>query len=222
MESSDARVVDVFIVGRVQLYQQGLAQALSRNARLRVVGVAATHEDALARMRGLRPRPGVALVDIGPGLEWDGLRRLDAALGEVAFVALGVADTDADVIACAETGVAGFVTRDTSLDGLVATILAVAQGGARCSPRATAALMRRVAGVAGQDAPGPRTARLTPRERQIVALIDRGLSNKQIAYELKIELATVKNHVHSILDKLRVERRGAAAAAVRRQGAIGG
>ena len=56
---------------------------------------------------------------------------------------------------------------------------------------------------------------LPPREREIVALIDRGLSNKEIAGELHIELATVKNHVHSVLDKLQVRRRGAAAAAIR-------
>ena len=118
-------------------------------------------------------------------------------------------------LACAEAGVAAFVTRDTSLDGLTATLECVAQGGARCSPRATAALLRRLASLADGRPPATRGAQLTPREREILTLIDQGRSNKQIARQLQIQLATVKNPVHSVLEKLQVERRGAAAAAMR-------
>jgi DNA-binding NarL/FixJ family response regulator len=69
--------------------------------------------------------------------------------------------------------------------------------------------------MAGGNPADPDPQRLTRRESEVVALIDRGLSNKQIAAELNLSLATVKNHVHSILDKLNVARRGEAAAAVR-------
>jgi DNA-binding CsgD family transcriptional regulator len=72
-----------------------------------------------------------------------------------------------------------------------------------------------MAAIAQARRPEPRHGQLTQREHEVVALIDRGLSNKQIARELQIELATVKNHVHSALEKLHVERRGAAAAAMR-------
>jgi two-component system, NarL family, nitrate/nitrite response regulator NarL len=91
----------------------------------------------------------------------------------------------------------------------------VADGGGRCSAQATAALVRRLTVLADRRRPEARRAALTPREREIVMLIDRGMSNKQIARELHIELATVKNHVHSVLEKLHVERRGAAAAVMR-------
>lgn len=159
--------------------------------------------------------PRVAILDIGVDAGLMGVRRLRAALRDVSVVALAIEDTDESVVAWAEAGVAGFVTRDTPLEGLMNTVECVAGGGTQCSPRATAALLRRLAELSNRGGSGPRAALLTPREREIVALIDRGLSNKEIASELHIELATVKNHVHSVLEKLQVDRRGAAAAAVR-------
>ena len=120
-------LIDVFIVAAVRLYQQGLARALSDDRRCRVVGAAGNHEVALERIFPMRPLPAGALIDVAadPGLE--GARLLNAGLTGVAVVAVAVADTDEDAIACAETGVAGFVTRDTSLDGLIATVKCVAQ-----------------------------------------------------------------------------------------------
>ena len=159
--------------------------------------------------------PQVLILDIGLGASLSGARKVRAALPEVSLVALVIEDTDESVVAWAEAGVAGFVTRDTPLEGLMNTVECVAAGGTQCSPRATAAVLRRLAELSSRRGSGPRTVQLTPREREIVALIDRGLSNKQIASELHIEIATVKNHVHSVLEKLQVARRGAAAAAVR-------
>ena len=207
--------VDVFIVAGVRLYRQGLASALNGDDRFRVVGTAVGLTDGLAEMTRLDPSPAVALLDIGIGPGLVSARHLREALPEVQLVALSLDDKDETVVALAEAGVAGFVTSDTSLDGLMTTVECVARGGSRCSPRATAALVRRLATLAQDRRPESRGDQLTPRERQIVALIDRGLSNKEIATELHIELATVKNHVHSVLDKLQVRRRGAAAAAIR-------
>jgi two-component system, NarL family, nitrate/nitrite response regulator NarL len=207
--------IDVFIVAEVRLYRQGLTQALNDDPRFRVTGSAGDHAEALREMMRLESLPKVAILDTGLGAGRGGARRLHELLPEVHLVALAVEDTDESVVAWAEAGVAGFVTRDTSLDGLMNTVESVASGETQCSPRATAALLRRLAELSNGRGSGPRTAQLTPREREIVALIDRGLSNKQIARELHIELATVKNHVHSVLEKLQVDRRGAAAAAVR-------
>ena len=209
------RPIDVFVVAGVRLYQQGLVHALSGDRRFRVVGTAAGHAEGLVRMASLNPRPMVALLDIGAGPGLASARQLRAALPEVRLIALAIDDTEEGVIAWAEAGVAGFVTRDTSLEELTATVETVAQGDTRCSDRAAATLLRRVAFLAERRGRPTPDAPLTPREREIVALIDHGLSNKQIARELHIELATVKNHVHSILQKLQVDGRGAAAAAVR-------
>ena len=208
--------IRVFILARVRLYEEGLAQVLSADPRFLVCGTAATHDDGVRRMLSLAQAPDVAMLDLGLMSGVASARQLRVVLPEVRVIALSISDTEEDVIAWAEAGVAGFVTHDTQLEEVLSTVECVARGGARCSPTAAAALLRRVAALA-EHRFDRRQARLTPREREVVTLIDRGLSNKQIARELQIELATVKNHVHSILDKLRVERRGAAAALLRGQ-----
>lgn len=212
---SCAPATDVFIVAGMRLYRQGLRDALAADPRFRVVGAAADPAEGRSRMAALHPRPAVAVLDVGGGPGLASVRWLRAELPEVRLVALVTDETAESVVAWAEAGVAGFVTPDTSLEGLMATVECVAQGGAHCSPQATAALMHRLATIAQARRPAARDSQLTEREREVVALIDRGLSNKQIARELQIQLATVKNHVHSVLEKLQVERRGAAAAAVR-------
>ncbi len=107
------------------------------------------------------------------------------------------------------------MTREASLEELVEVVESVARGESLLAPRIGALLLRRVAEAAGHKRAPTAAGRLTPRELQVVGLIDEGLSNKQIAARLSIELATVKNHVHSILEKLEVERRAEAAARVR-------
>ena len=119
-------------------------------------------------------------------------------------------------MACAEAGVAGFVTRDQSLADAVGVVESVTCGESACSPRTAAALLRRVAVLSGQRKPPEPPVGLTLRERQIAGLIARGRSNKEIARELSIEVSTVKNHVHHMLEKLGVAGRAEAAARVRR------
>jgi DNA-binding NarL/FixJ family response regulator len=234
--SDASRPIGLFIIAGVRLYREGLAQTLAGDSRFCVIGTAATHEEGCRALTSVGTRPDVVLIDAGGGSDGAGggsniagVRLLRAAVPDVPLVALAIEDNDDDVVAWAEAGVSGLVTPNTALEGLMATIESVARGDARCSPRATAALFRRVAALAGQhlrgaasagltagsgEPDGPRS-RLTPREREVIALIDRGLSNKQIASQLHIELATVKNHVHAILEKLHVERRGEAAAVAR-------
>ena len=84
-----------------------------------------------------------------------------------------------------------------------------------CSPRLVAIMFRQLAVLAGPVRHDADAAQLTGREREIVQFIDEGLSNKEIARLLSIEVSTVKNHVHNILDKLQVTRRGEAAARLR-------
>src|SRR5690606_5745579 len=97
---------------------------------------------------------------------------------------------------------------------------AVTRGESPCSPRIAAMLLRRLASGAARQADADGQD-LTPREREVLGLIARGLSNKQIAAQLCIEVPTVKNHVHRILEKLAVRRRSDAAAWLRRRHAVG-
>jgi two-component system nitrate/nitrite response regulator NarL len=186
---------------------------LGRHERFKVVALAADHSAALERSRELQP--DIIFLDVSMP---DGLRLihdLHMVVPDAAVVATAVAETDGEIVACAEAGVAGFVTRDQSLAEAVRVLESVARGESPCSPRTAAALLRRVAVLSAQRKPPGPPDGLTPRENQIAGLIARGRSNKEIARELCIEISTVKNHVHHMLEKLGVRGRAEAAARVR-------
>ena len=140
---------------------------------------------------------------------------ISAAQMRVKVVAFSVAETEDEVCECAEAGIAGYVPRNGSKEDLIAAVENAVRGEVLCSPRVAASLFRRLAARVQTTRLRPPEAALTSREQDIIALIDRGLSNKEIARQLKISLPTVKNHVHNILEKLQVRRRGAAAALLR-------
>lgn len=202
----------VLVVGDVRIYRDGLAEVLARETGVEIVGTAAGQAEVDDGVRKLRP--DVVLLDTAMAGAIETIRSV-ATMGTGAqVVALGVPEREREVLDCAEAGVAGYVTRAASLADLVAAVAGVARGEVLCSPRMAAALLRRVAALAAERTPAAE-ALLTRRELEIVELIDAGLSNKEIARRLSIEPATVKNHVHNILEKLKVDRRAQAAALVR-------
>lgn len=205
-------LIEVLLVGDVALHLEGIAVLLARDERLHV-GPPATPADPLDRAAD------VVVVDT-PGPEVLESLRLAARDG-ASIVLLGVPDDEFDAIAFAESGVLGFVEHSASLDDLVTCIVTVAHGQASFPPRIATALLRRVASLASRRAL-PDAASLTGRERQIVQLIAKGLSNKEIAARLCIEVATVKNHVHNILEKLQVRRRADAVTRLRVVEGMGG
>jgi DNA-binding NarL/FixJ family response regulator len=206
-------VIRALVASDIRLYREGLAEGLRSSGRVELVGTAADPAASIAAAGDLAP--DVVLVDLAMTGWEETVRELVATGDEIRVVVLGVREVEDEVLACAEAGVSGYVTREASLDELVDVVESVGRGESLCSPRISALLLRRVTELSGSRRQPDLADRLTPRETQIVELIDEGLSNKQIAGRLSIELATVKNHVHSILEKLQVERRGEAAAQVR-------
>jgi DNA-binding NarL/FixJ family response regulator len=200
----------VFIVADVSVHREGLQELLEREARIQVVGTAPTVPEATAEISELGP--DVVLLDVAGEERVAAITALVHAIPGVKVVACSVPETEHDVIPCAEAGVAACLPRETTLADLTATIERVASGESSASPRVAAMLLRRVATLAERNSP---EANLTAREEEILVLIDDGLSNKQIARRLSIELPTVKNHVHNILEKLHVHRRYEAAARMR-------
>jgi len=199
----------VLIVLAIRLYRDGLAQLLGAQDGFTVVGTESHGSAAAARVELLAP--DVALVEMGiPDLDV-----IAGALSEraspIPLVMMGIADSDSDVLACAERGAAGYVTRDASVEELTMTIRRAANGELICSPRTAGSLIRRLGALAAELKPGPPRAQLTHRESEVAALMRQDLSNKEIATRLSIEVATVKNHVHNVLDKLNVHRRADAA-----------
>jgi two-component system, NarL family, nitrate/nitrite response regulator NarL len=208
-------MIRVLLVSDIRLYREGVEAALVRHGGVDVVGGAAGLRDAL--VLAARNRPNVALVDTTMPDSIAFIRALRNAAPEVQALALTVNEREGEVVACAEAGVSGYVTRESSLDDLVAAISSVVRGEMLCSPRIAATLVRHVATLAATPLAKPPTT-LTGRELEVVALLEEGLSNKEIAGRLLIEAATVKNHVHNILEKLQVHGRSEAAAEVRARG----
>jgi two-component system, NarL family, nitrate/nitrite response regulator NarL len=199
----------VLIVVGIRLYRDGLAQLLGANDGFTVVGTESSCREAAANIDLLTP--DVALVEMGlPDLEVIA-RALADRSAQIPLVVMGIADSDSEVLACAERGAAGFVTRDASMEELTGTIRRAANGELVCSPRTAGSLVRRLGALAAELNVSPHQVRLTRREREVAALMRQDLSNKEIATRLRIEVATVKIHVHNVLDKLQVHRRADAA-----------
>jgi DNA-binding NarL/FixJ family response regulator len=201
------------IVSPVLLCREGLAASLSRDPRMIVV---ATTDPSRAQAKALASAPDAVLLDAtseGSLTLAKQLRRTDQNIVVVGF---GISESAAAAVACAEAGLAGFIDEEGSIDALVSTTLSALRGEFHCSPRVTAQLCERLAALANVKSAGliASANSLTPRERQIASLVSKGLSNKEIALGLRIGPATVKNHVHNILDKLGVRRRAAIAARV--------
>ena len=124
------------------------------------------------------------------------------------LVAFGVPDDEREILAWAEAGVLGCLDRTVALGELVDAIEKVAHSEACCSSAVAATLFRRVSAVARARLVGPETrSPLTPREADILPLVARGLSNKEIAAALSLTVPTVKNHLHRIYRKLGIRRR---------------
>jgi two-component system, NarL family, nitrate/nitrite response regulator NarL len=205
----------VLIAARVRLHHDGMAGLLAHDPRIAVIGTVTGATEALATIAARNP--DVVVVDTALPGSLETIRLIHAACPKVRLVATAVPDRDADVIACAEAGAAGYATRDASAADLRDVIQRASSGEIVCSPRMAAALFLRIATLAAQGKNEPSLSRLTPREHEIVLLIEEGLSNKQIARRLQIELTTVKNHVHHILEKLGVGGRDAVAAWLREE-----
>jgi DNA-binding NarL/FixJ family response regulator len=199
-----AHVLHVLVLAETRLYRDGLAAILGQSGALRVSADNASTRALSARIEDA----DVVVVDAV-----DGPDSIDDRIGgvDVPVVAVGVPDDEDEIVAFAEAGVIGFVERNATLEELLTAIELAAHRQASCSPRVLTTVIRRLAALAGRATQAPAPA-LTARERQIVQLIAEGLSNKEIAHRLCIEVATVKNHVHNILEKLQVNRRDEAVA----------
>jgi RNA polymerase sigma factor (sigma-70 family) len=204
------------VASSLRLLRDGLSDALARSTAIAVVGTASDASRTRTTIADLEP--DLVLLDI----EMPDSLALVHTIHDLApapkIVAFAVSDVDDALVAYIEAGIAGYVTRDGSLTDVVATVESVSRGETIVSPRLAASLFRRLAAQRRRDEVAvaeSAAAQLTSRERQILMLIEQGMANKEIARTLGIELATVKNHVHRVLEKLKVSRRGQAAARLR-------
>jgi len=205
--------VRVLVVEDIRLHRENLVASLANSQGIADAVGTAGGDEAL-RWLGERSFE-VVLLSMATAISWAVCRELVVAAEPARVIAYAVSGCDDEVVACAAAGVSGYVLRDEPQAELIKAVVSAARGDVWCPSRVAAVLMRRMAPNGATPNMSAGTGRLTAREREILALIDDGMSNKEIARKLTIEVRTVKNHVHNLLEKLQVHRRGEAAALLR-------
>ena len=208
----------VIVVSEVRLLGEGLAFALEREPSLSVCGCFGALDDAL---RSLAPlQPDIVLLNTPLRAASDAITRLRAVAPGVKVIALAIDENLEDVVAWAQAGAAGYIPSTAALHDVAPLLADIVRGEQPCAARVAAGLLRRVGDMGPSKGLAAATASPTTptaREMQVLEMISSGLSNKEIARRLNIGLATTKSHVHSLLGKLGLQRRGQAAAWIRAQ-----
>ena len=199
----------MLILSDIRFFREGLAELLKREDKFATIGLAANIDEALAAAAHAVPR--IILIDVGLPDGLSVVPRLRNLSPQPQIVALALAETETAVIAWAEAGVSGYVPRSAALGELVSLLEGIMRGEQACSGNIAAGLLRWISQSPRRGEPHAVTAEPTPltvREEQVVRLISAGLSNKEIARQLKIGVGTTKSHVHNVLGKLELKRRG--------------
>ena len=203
----------VFLADDHAVVREGLKALINSQARMEVVGEAGDGDEAALLVAAVQP--DVVLMDIRmPGVDGlEGTRRISADddLAGVKVIILTTFESDEYVYQAIRAGASGFLVKDTEPADLLQAIRVVARGDALLSPSVTRRLITDLATRPERPPPSDRAlAGLTEREREVLTLIARGLSNGDIAARLFLSEGTVKTHVNHVFTKLRLRDRAAA------------
>lgn len=208
-------MIRVEIVSDIRLYREGLAEILDREGSISVCGIAYTVNNAIKEIKD--NSPDVVILDMTMASSCDAINCIVSSYPKIKLVVLSVTEDEDTILSCAKAGVAGYLSREASIQELVYTVCGVVDGEIYCPRRIAASLFHKLKSLSNDKEvctstkplkfDDSRAVFLTKREKQIASLISDGLSNKQIARSLTIEVSTVKNHVHNILNKMGVNNR---------------
>jgi two-component system, NarL family, nitrate/nitrite response regulator NarL len=203
--------ITVLVAVAVRLYRDGLASLLTRKKHLLIAASAGTPTEIQAAARQLQP--DVIVLDVSLENVRTLMRALRAESSGSHILAFAVREDISTILDYAEAGAEGFFTANGSVADLAEAIERTAAGELMCSPKIAAELLRRATDNSKNQLPANEvTPILTVRQQQVLSLLKEGRSNKQISAVLHIAEATVKNHVHQILQKLQVTTRARAVA----------
>ncbi|MFH8736119.1 MULTISPECIES: response regulator transcription factor [unclassified Streptomyces] len=204
--------IRVFLLDDHEVVRRGLSDLLNAEPDISVVGDAENMEHALARGPALRPDVAVLDVRLPDGDGISVCRELRSQMPELACLMLTSFDDEEALLDAIMAGASGYVLKQIKGSDLVSAVRTVASGQSMLDPATTARLMRSLR--TDPDATpelAPELAGLSPRERDILALIGDGLTNREIGKRLYLSEKTVKNHISRLLAKLGVHRRVQAA-----------
>ena len=200
-------MITVAIIEDNRLVREGMTDMLNELPDVKVVLAATNLEAGMLKKKN----PRVVLLDVGLQAK-NSLRLAEACKKEMADVRVIVMDllpVHEEIAEFVNAGVAGFILKDATFEDFVGTIRSVADGARVLPPRMTGSLFSQIAEVAvrrGSES-ALEAVRMTPREREVIALIAAGMSNKEIAKRLNVATDTVKSHVRNVMDKLTLHTR---------------
>ncbi|SDJ51410.1 DNA-binding response regulator, NarL/FixJ family, contains REC and HTH domains [Paraburkholderia steynii] len=197
--------MNVIVLSPIRMFGDGLATSLGNSEGIRVVAVARDLAGLRNALAGASVQ--VVLIDVTQGIDLYDMRSVAVEHPALALVALGLNEQRQDVIRCGRAGFSGYVPRDAPIDALRGAIADVAAGRLACPAEISSALLRALFRSDHQSDSLDTELALTQREMEVLHLLGHGYSNKEIARELCLSIATVKHHVHSILDKLKLPNR---------------
>jgi DNA-binding NarL/FixJ family response regulator len=195
----------VFLVDDHQMFRSGVRAELGD--RVQVVGEAADVESAVQGIRATLPEVVLLDVHLPGGGGKAVIETLKPSHPDLVFLALSVSDAAEDVIAVIRAGARGYVTKTISSDDLAAAIKRVRDGDAVFSPRLAGFVLDAFAGEVAPEVADPELDQLTPREREVMRLIARGYTYKELARRLDLSVKTVETHVSAVLRKLQLSSR---------------
>ncbi|MEU0058673.1 response regulator transcription factor [Streptomyces sp. NPDC006334] len=199
--------IRVFLLDDHEVVRRGVHDLLNDEPDITVVGEAANVEQALARVPALRPQVAVLDVRLPDGDGVTVCRELRSQMPDLACLMLTSFDDEEALLDSIMAGASGYVLKQIQGTDLVSAVRTVAAGQSLLDPSATAKLMARLRQGPEPEPETDALPGLTDREREILALIGEGLTNRQIGQRLYLAEKTVKNHISRLLAKLGVERR---------------
>jgi Response regulator containing a CheY-like receiver domain and an HTH DNA-binding domain len=206
-----SEAMGVLILSNNRLFADCLKQALATQEEMAVLKLVSDLESAAEKVKAFQP--DMILIDVSEANDHaleltQGIR---IALPLAKLIILGLPESESLILRYIEAGAHGYLTRDSCFQDLLTTIASVHRGETVCSTRIAYSLFSRMSELADRSYKRKiLELNLTNRELEILYLIADGLSNKQIAQRINLALSTVKNHVHSILEKLRLHNRSEA------------
>ncbi|HKP39141.1 MAG TPA: response regulator transcription factor [Pyrinomonadaceae bacterium] len=205
--------MNITILTPVRLLGDGLAACFSSKADLRTIAIV----NDLARLRDTlsTTETHVVLIDVTQGIDLFDVRGIASEWPDIPLVALGLTEQRQEVISCGRAGFAGYVARDASIDELCNSLTEIVAGRLACPPEISGGLLRALFRREQNSVEPDLSLALTRRESEVLELLGRGFSNKEIANDLCLSVATVKHHVHHVLEKLKLQRRAQAMRRVR-------
>jgi two-component system response regulator DevR len=210
-ETAARSSIRVFLLDDHEVVRRGVHDLLDAESDMEVIGEAGTVEQALVRVPALRPDVAVLDVRLPDGDGVSTCRELRSRVPGLVCLMLTSFDDEEALLDAIMAGASGYVLKQISGTDLVAAVRTVAAGQSMLDPGAATRLMARMRGETAHDEQPQALAALTDREREILALIGEGLTNREIGQRLYLAEKTVKNHISRLLAKLGVERRVQAA-----------